>query len=510
MTDPVETEIKLAASPAMLGMLRTHPKLAGADQTGTLVTTYFDTTSGRLRSAGATLRIRVSGKSSEQTLKLTSSGGLYVRRKEWNVAAEGDLPEPSGFPVRARSALARLLDGDSLEPVATTRIERMTRRLHFGGSAINIAFDLGTIEVGGHVEAIYELEMELVKGRLTDIMALVLHLPLGPELRWSVSSKAERCHALAFNLQPAAVLAQPANLFPRMDVAKGFQAIAWNCLGQLLANYPLVIASGDPEAVHQSRVAIRRLRAACSLFGNVADDEEAPVLRAELKAVAMGLGPARDLHILIGQVEAAAKGSDLDVAELLSHLGARRDSSTRSAQTMLGTESFQRLLFQFAIWIEAGQWLARKQETGGDQPLSPFAAHILTRRRRKVRKAGKGVAHMSDAVRHRLRIDVKKLRYAFDFFVPLFRGKSALKPRREFAKALGRLQDSLGELNDMAVAAAGRNSLFTDLEPITAARLVTLLAGLLDSREESRRRLLKAAERSLPQAIDTPAWWKAG
>ena len=509
MIDPFETEIKLVANPAMLENLRSHPMLAGAEQTDTLVTTYYDTTAARLRRGGAALRIRDSGSGREQTLKLTTPSRNSIQRREWNVAIAGDHPEPSGFPVKARGVLSRLLNGAPLERVAISRIERTTRRLHFGGSTIEIAFDRGTIEVGGREEAVYELEMELVEGQLADVIELALHLPLGRGLSWSVSSKAERCHLLAYDLQPTALNAQSVKLSSGMDAARGFQGIAWNCLGQLLANYPLVIASGDPEALHQSRVAIRRLRAACSLFGNVADDEEAPVLRAELKAVAKGLGPARDLHVMLGHAASAAKASDQDISELLTHLGAQRDHATHSAQLLLAGGSFQRLLFQLAWWIDGGEWLARKVETGGNHPLAPYATRALSKRRRKLRHLGGRLSDMSDADRHRLRIVVKKLRYAGEFFAPLYGGHNIAKHRRPFVKALGRLQDSLGELNDSAVAAMGRNAQFADLEPITAARLAAHLEELLTDQGKSPRKQLKVADRLLAEVTGAQAWWKA-
>lgn len=509
MVQPVETEIKLTASPAMLEQLRAHPKLAGANQTASLVTTYFDTTGGRLRRGGAALRIRDGAKGREQTLKLVSPGGSSVRRGEWNVATASDLPEPCDFPAKAQTALVRLLDGAPLEPVATTRIERTTRRLHYGGSAIEIAFDLGTIQAGDRETGVCELELELVEGQFADVVALALHLPLGPELSWSVSSKAERCHALAFDLQPAAAQARPVKLSPGMDVAQGFQAIAWNCLDQLLTNYPQVVTSGDPESLHQSRVAIRRLRAAFSLFGDVVDDEAAPVLRAELKAVAKGLGPARDLQVLLGQIASAARSGNHAIGELQAHLGARRDAAMQSAQALLAAGPFQRLLFELAGWIENGEWRARKEDTGGGQPLTPFAGRVLSRWRRKLRLRD-SLAKMPDTTRHRLRIDAKKLRYAGEFFASLFRDKASVKHRQAFAKTLERLQDSLGELNDMVVATAGRNALFEGLEPITAARLAAQFESLLDARGKSHPKLLKAAERSLTRVADVPAWWKAG
>ncbi len=510
MLHPLEIEIKLAATPAMLETLRTHPQLAGEDRTATLITTYFDTRGRRLRRGGAALRIRDGGESREQTLKLVSSRGSAVRRNEWNVAAAGECPKLSDFPENARSALAKLLGGETLEPVATTRIERTTRRLNFGDSTIEIAFDVGTIQAGGRQEDVCELEMELVEGKLADVIALALRLPLGPELKWSVSSKAERCQALAYDLPPAAAYARPVKLSPAMDVAQGFQAIAWNCLEQLLANYSLVIASNDPDVVHQARVAIRRLRAAGSLFADITGDEAGPVLRAELKAVASALGPARDLQVLFERVAAASRDGDADFGEVLTHLATQRDKAMASVRAMLAAEPFQRLLFEFAAWLEAGDWLTRKGETGGDQQLRPFAAAVLSRRRRKLRRVRDRLADLPDAYRHRLRIQAKKMRYATTFFASLFSGKTAAKHQAAFAKALGRLQDSLGELNDMAVAAAGRDELFADLDAITAARHSAQIDGLLASQEKLRRKLLKIGDKSLAEIASMPVWWKAG
>jgi triphosphatase len=49
--------------------------------------------------------------------------------------------------------------------------------------------------------------------------------------------------------------------------------------------------------------------------------------------------------------------------------------------------------------------------------------------------------------RHKLRIAVKKLRYATDFLMPLY---GARKPVKRFAAALAHLQEELGRYNDMA------------------------------------------------------------
>lgn len=494
----------------MLKALRDHPKLAGAEQVATLTTTYFDTLGGKLRRGGAGLRVRDDGQSLEQTLKLAATGRGSVRRREWNVAGPCRTPDPAAFTGTARAALAKLLDGEPLEPVGTTTITRTTRRIRAGHSAIEVAIDEGQVEAGARREGLFELELELVEGKLADLLDLALDLPVGPELMWSVRSKAERCHELAFDLLPAAARAAPVGLSNRMGVARGFQAIAWNCLEQLLANYPLVIGSGDAEAVHQTRVALRRLRAAFSLFDDIVDDEVAPVLRAALKAVALGLAPARDLHVLLERIASSGPGSHVDTGELEAHLAARKAQEIRAAQTMLSGPQFQKLLLELARWIEAGDWLAQARKTGSGLSLSTYAAGMFSRRRRKLGKAAGRLSGMTDAELHHLRIRVKKLRYAVEFFSALHRGDEIARQRRPFVRALARLQERLGMVNDLAVATAGRSAWFADADPITAARLEAQLDELLATRGKSRRKLIAKAEEFLDRVAQSPAWWKAG
>lgn len=509
MSAPHETEVKLAASPAMLAELRRHPQLAGAGRTSNQVTTYFDTPSGRLWHGGASLRIRTDGKVREQTLKLGGAGSKAIRRQEWNAPISAGRPDLSGFPKAARTALVKLLEAAPLDEIGTTTIARTTRRIQYGRAVIEVAFDLGKIEAGSRAEGVSEIEFEIVEGKIADLVALALELPLGPDLAWSVLSKGERCHDLAFDLPPAVSRAGKVELSQLSDVARGFQAIAWNCLSQLLANYPLVIASGDPEAVHQARVAVRRLRAAFSLFGKAIDDDVAPVLRAALKAVANGLAPARDLHVLIEQV-AAHRPAGPEWQELEDQLVARKDEALRGAKTMLESSQFQRLLFETAGWIEGGDWFCENREIARDKTLASFARSVLSRRRRKLRKYSGRLSELSDAERHRLRIAAKKLRYATEFFASLYQGRSVAKDRRAIAKALAELQDNLGELNDIAVAGAKMPGWLEKAGPITAARMEALLDEMLTARRKSRRKLIRKAEMSLDKIVRSPSWWEGG
>jgi inorganic triphosphatase YgiF len=505
-----ETEIKLVATPGMLLALRDHADLAGPEAVTSLNTTYFDTPLGELGAAGATLRVREGGKGFEQTLKLAQAGGAIVRRGEWNVPLPGEALDLTRLPAKAQAGLRALQKDNVLERVASSHIERTLRRVRFGKSAIDVAFDTGTTAAGSSGQPICELELELVEGSLVDLLALASRLPVGPDLYWSPSSKAERALALAFGSPERAVHAQATHFAKGSNAAGGFRAIAWNCLGHFLGNYRLVISSGSIEAVHQCRVAIRRFRAACSLFGKVIADDPAPGLRAELKAVATHLGELRDLDVLIIRARKAAKAAGRDAAELLARLQDRRDAAAGPVQAMLSGTPMQVLLFDLALWIETGEWHAGDRGSSAGQPLPEFAASVLAKRTQRLRRQQGPLAALTVEELHARRIEVKKLRYANEFFAGLFHGKAIETDKRRFAKALSSLQNSLGELNDLAVAAARSGNLFTGIDPIVAAGLEAQMEELLQSDGKQIKPLLKSAEKSRLKLIEARDWWKTG
>ena len=503
---PLETEIKLAATPAMLEGLREHPVLTGPDQANTLVTSYFDTADRRLARAGASLRLRDTGQAREQTIKLPARTDSIVVRGEWTVPAIGEAPDIGGFAEEPRAMLARLLDGEALLPIAQTRIERTTRRVRHGPAEIEIAFDQGTICAGATEAAICELELELVSGTLADLLDLALALPLGPDLQWSVASKSARALALADGIAAVAVRANSAGVSRDMDPAQGFAVIAWSCLSHLLENAPLVVSTGDPEALHQSRVAIRRLRAGLGLFGPLFEhDAQAEVLNAELKAAANALGPARDAHVLLGRLTAASTEQAQDAAELLDHVRSVAERTMQSAQAFLTGAEFQTLLVTFAWWVERSDLL----DQDCSARLPQFAAKALRKRRRKIRHMGLDPAAMTVAERHALRIAVKKMRYAADFLAPLYPSQSAKKHVDRFKDAAAKVQDRLGELHDLDVLAAGREALFAGLEPIGAARLSAQLDELIPPLAKSQDKMLKRAGKALARLDACEPWWKA-
>ena len=127
----------------------------------------------------------------------------------------------------------------------------------------------------------------------------------------------------------------------------------------------------------------------------------------------------------------------------------------------------------------------------GDLSIAVSAAEQLTRRWRKVRKKGKALAQLDARSRHKLRIQTKKLRYAVEFFASVFASKRAMKRRKRFLPALERLQDGLGDLNDIAVHERRIAAMGIRRERSNPNR--AFAAGLLTGREEARIEAAMAA-----------------
>jgi len=129
-------------------------------------------------------------------------------------------------------------------------------------------------------------------------------------------------------------------------------------------------------------------------------------------------------------------------------------------------------------------------------PLRPFAAVVLQRRWRRLRKAGRNIEELPPVALHELRLDVKRLRYASELFGPLWGGKA---PGR-FLRCLADVQEALGLANDAEVA-RGLSGGLTGVPPFAAGAVAGFSAGRAEgSREEA---LLHWAA-----LLEVPRFWK--
>jgi triphosphatase len=210
----------------------------------------------------------------------------------------------------------------------------------------------------------------------------------------------------------------------------------------------------SPVPVHQMRVATRRLRSALSIFRHAAACPEVEPLSAALRDTAAQLGAARDWDVFLagtGAQVAAMFPDDRRLRALLSAGRRRRAAAYAGLRLHLDGAAFRGLSVSLACAAALRPWKGRDpaQDAMLRADTEGFAAAVLARRLRRVRQDGRGLRHLPVPALHELRKDCKRLRYAAEFFQPLFPDKSA----RRFVRHLAGLQDALGLLNDGAAAA---------------------------------------------------------
>ena len=213
------------------------------------------------------------------------------------------------------------------------------------------------------------------------------------------------------------------------------------CRADLGRYRTMVLKSARPVGIHQTRVALRRLRAAIGLFRGAVDDAALHALSAEAGWLAGECGPARDLHVFL--TETAPDAPDL-VKRICSRL--KREHTARARDALSGARfaTFDHALGAFADGGPA-------TPTGGR--LDDFAATALEKRHDKVRRRGHKMASLDSHGRHRVRIAGKKLRYAATFLLPAFRRRGFdSQGAAAYIEATAHLQNALGALNDRAVA----------------------------------------------------------
>jgi CHAD domain-containing protein len=238
------------------------------------------------------------------------------------------------------------------------------------------------------------------------------------------------------------------------------------------------------------RVGNRRLRAAMSLFADILGDRQTRAIKEELKWLAGELAPARQLEVLLQQVVAPVRRRHArwdGIPSLSRDLAERREAALARAQHAVTSARFRTLTLEIAAWLEVGAWtdpdddLVRER---GDLPIETTAAGELGRRWKKIRKRGKALARLKPRRRHKLRIQAKKVRYAAEFFAGVFAGKRAAKRREKILAALERLQDGLGELNDIVVHEDLISAM--GVRHRRASRKRAFAAGVLTGREDAR------------------------
>jgi CHAD domain-containing protein len=213
------------------------------------------------------------------------------------------------------------------------------------------------------------------------------------------------------------------------------------------------MAGGGVDALHQSRVCVRRLRAIVLLFRPALGWDDGKAVQAELKWLSDLLGDARALDVFVNAVLtpiAAANPDAPGFAPLLAAFHTRRERayaaiaeglrSSRLLELSLDLVArFDGLLMTGVLQGEA----ARRRKL----PIGRFLAKQLKGRLTSLLRASRAIERMEPAAQHRVRIRAKKLRYMIEPFRELL----SRKRFRTAVTCLQEIQDALGDLNDFNV-----------------------------------------------------------
>ncbi len=326
-------------------------------------------------------------------------------------------PDPEALPI------ARFTGRRALLAEGVTWLEG---RIEAGGARLRIA----RLFLEGEPEAILPLAAELAGT-----------LPLLP----AHHGLAEAALALAESRPPRPRRGGPPSLAGAGTVEAACITALAHLQDVLLAETPGCRPGLGPRGVHQSRVAIRRMRSLLKLFRPVVDGPAWREWDSQLRDLAQALGMARDWDVFlmgIGPGTLAALEGDARIRRLLGAAGRERDAAYAALGVLLDSAEFRR-----TIWLGL-QLVVLRPGGAAEQPLGPFAATLLRKRWKRLKRAGAAMEELDSTALHEMRLDAKRLRYAAEPFAALWPGRAA----RRFTRRLADLQEALGLANDATVA----------------------------------------------------------
>ncbi|MCU1686375.1 MAG: hypothetical protein JWQ81_7114 [Amycolatopsis sp.] len=431
------------------------PRLAGVGPIATVTepqeihldATYFDTRGFRLSQAGITLRRRTGGEDEGWHLKLPV--GPEQREEIHLPLAEGRTSVPAEL---ARLVTART-NGKKLVPIAHLATTRLSSELvdAEGRTLAILADDHVTAEVMGEsarLDAWRELEAELAPGaedaELLDDVEKALKQQ-GAK-RSKSSSKVAR---LLGDRVPRSDRPTPGPKSSAGEVVLAYLAEQ----SSLLRVHDVGVRTGTDDAVHQMRVASRRLRSALSAFRRVLDRDATKPLADELKWLGGELALARDTEVLekLLHDQLAAQPSRLVIgpvkASLTAHFARAAADGHEKALGALDNPRYVGLLKALDKLLDTPP-LTDKATRPARKELERAISHGA----KKVKRAHKtfvreGHGHGRDAALHEVRKKAKQARDTGEAAQPAF-GKKL----KAWTKNVKKIQSILGDHHDSVVA----------------------------------------------------------
>jgi CHAD domain-containing protein len=307
----------------------------------------------------------------------------------------------------------------------------------------------------------------------------------------------EELAALQARYPPFPQPMQAVGLLPDDPMAEAGRKVLHFHFAEMLSHEEGTRLGSDIEALHDMRVATRRMRAAFEVFGSAF---QARVLKPHLKglrAAGRALGQVRDLDVFMEKAQAyletlpEEQRSGLD--PLLTHWQEIRANARFEMLAHLDSQAYQDFKQEFNLFLSTPG--AGAVAVSPDEPIPnrvcEIAPVLIYTRLAGVRAYDAGLEQASVEQLHALRIEFKKFRYTLEFFREVL-GDSA----RTVIGEVKKLQDHLGDLNDAVVATHILTDFLANWEaqqtqlPITERQNPQAIVAYLAARHDERHRLM--------------------
>ncbi len=411
---------------------------------------FYDTADLGLRRAGVRLEVARHGRRGVQ--RVTLPPVLHRHESlvhETDVA--GRMPDRAHLAAVLPPAVAATLDDHPLERLFVLRYARATAQAPGDSPALEVVLDRGVLAVAGIETAFAELRMaDLGTGDSVRAGAVLLD---GLPVRMATEDRWERGFRIAAGTQVRPQKNRAVRVEAGATVGEAAQTVLRNAFEHFLRNLPLASLYGDVEAVHQMRVGLRRLRAFASVFRGLVGAPFAAELE-ELQQLFAALAEVRECDVFLESTLPLIRPERLQASEWAAfEVTARlhRASALGALHRTFDGPDLARVVSALAVRLQGDGWR-------GDGPRATlmaavgaptFAARRIQALHRKLKRA-RPERRDDLAGWHRARVRAKKVRYALEPLQSVYpREPSLLKP---YAKALERLQEGLGLLNDLRTA----------------------------------------------------------
>lgn len=289
-------------------------------------------------------------------------------------------------------------------------------------------------------------------------------------------------------------------LLPDMTAREATGMILNFLLRVMQQNAAGIIADIDTEFLHDFRVAIRRTRSAISQIKGVLPKDIRDQFKADFAVLQKASNHLRDLDVYLlnkikyQQMLPAPLRAGLE--PLFEQLQEERKKEHKNLVKMVGEDSYKRLIESWDALLNS---IADQLETkNSNRPVIDLARKFILKKYKQVIEIGSQIKDDSPTVQlHQLRIECKKLRYLLEFFASLF-------PQDEIAllvKQLKKLQDNLGDFNDLSVQQKSLKQYLEAISPenIDSQKTASAIGGLITSLYQQQQNIRQAFAQTYSQ-----------